>query len=543
MIPWCLLDVVSPLRTFAAFRHRAWRTLRGAMLVPLACALVACGGNDDDTAPDDDDGGVAGPSRGDLLQDPPALVRTVTTADLLANIDDPVYQALLLQAGSPLCDVAVHKIEYATVGGAGEDTTASGALMVPTGGDARCRGPRPIVLYAHGTSTDEAFDITDLDDSGNAEGIYLAVFFAAQGYIVAAPNYAGYDTSTLPYHPYLVADQQSKEMIDTLTAARSALPVATAPDTTDGGKLFVTGYSQGGYVAMATQRAMEAAGTPVTASAPLSGPYALSAFLDAIFFGRVSGGATVQGAFLFTAYQRSLGNVYSSPAELFSPQYAATIEGLLPSTQTRSALYDQGLLPRDAFFSLEPPAAQYAAITPATEPAPFVPLYARGFAATDFLVRNEYRLAYLQDAEVAPDGFWPATTTAEPPAAPALPLRQALKANDLRNWTPRAPTLLCGGHDDPTVFWLNTQAMESYWASHAPGAPYTVLDVDAAPTGDDDPYGNLKQRFGQAKDLVATAAVAAGATDGGFEAVLEAYHAGLVAPFCLEATRRFFDGR
>ena len=26
--------------------------------------------------------------------------------------------------------------------------------------------------------------------------------FAAQGYIVVAPNYAGYDISTLGYHPY-----------------------------------------------------------------------------------------------------------------------------------------------------------------------------------------------------------------------------------------------------------------------------------------------------------------------------------------------------
>jgi hypothetical protein len=54
--------------------------------------------------------------------------------------------------------------------------------------------------------------------------------FAAEGYIVVAPNYVGYDTSTLGYHPYLNADQQSKDMIDALTAARSALPTADAPD-------------------------------------------------------------------------------------------------------------------------------------------------------------------------------------------------------------------------------------------------------------------------------------------------------------------------
>jgi hypothetical protein len=523
---------------------RMARSLHAATLVPLACVLVACGGSDEGMSGDGGGNGSGrAPSRGDLLQSPPALVRTVTTAELLSDLSEPLHQALLLQAGSPLCDVAVHTIEYATVGGAGESTTASGALMVPIGTDANCRGARPIVLYAHGTSTDKTFDLTDLDDAENAEGLYLAAFFAAHGYIVVAPNYAGYDTSTLAYHPYLVADQQSKDMIDALAAARSALPVASASGTTDGGKLFITGYSQGGYVAMATQRAMEAAGMTVTASAPLSGPYALSAFVDAVFAGRVSAGATVQGTFLFTAYQRSLGGVYSSPTQLFTPQYAAGIESLLPSTQPRSTLFEQGLLPRDAFFSLEPPAPQYADITPATTPEEFAPLFTRGFAASGFLIRNEYRLAYLQDAEAHPDGFWPTTTTAEPPVAPALPLRRALKSNDLRNWTPRAPALLCGGHDDPTVFWLNTQAIEAYWASHAPGAPYTVLDVDAASTGDNDRYGDLKHRFGLAKDLVAAAAVAQGATDGGFEAVLENYHAGLVAPFCLEAARELFSGR
>ncbi len=78
----------------------------------------------------------------------------------------------------------------------------------------------------------------------NAETLLLAAVFASQGYIVVAPNYAGYDTSTLPYHPYLIADQQSKDMIDGLKAARTALPLASATLTKDSGQLFITGYSQ-----------------------------------------------------------------------------------------------------------------------------------------------------------------------------------------------------------------------------------------------------------------------------------------------------------
>ena len=140
----------------------------------------------------------------------------------------------------------------------------------------------------------------------------MAGVFAAEGYIVVAPNYVGYDTSTLGYHPYLNGDQQSKDMIDALTAARSALPTADAPATTDGGQLLVTGYSQGGYVAMATHRALQEAGETVTASAPMSGPYALSAFSDAIFQGQVTGGSPVNLTLLITSYQNAYGNLYAS---------------------------------------------------------------------------------------------------------------------------------------------------------------------------------------------------------------------------------------
>jgi hypothetical protein len=71
----------------------------------------------------------------------------------------------------------------------------------------------------------------------------------------------------------------------------------------------------------------------------------------------------------------------------------------------------------------------------------------------------------------------------------------------------------------------------------------TVLDVDAASSGGDDAYADLKRRFGLAKDLVEAAAVTQGADDGGRRAVLEVYHAGLVGPFCLAAARTFFEAR
>jgi hypothetical protein len=166
-------------------------------------------------------------------------------------------------------------------------------------------------------------------------------------------------------------------------------------------------------------------------------------------------------------------------------------------------------------------------------------VFALGFG-TDNLVTNSYRLNYLHDALAAPDGGFPNTTTGLPPANPANTLRQDLKNNDLRNWSPTAPVLLCAGHEDPVVFYLNTQLMQGYWVVNAPNSPVAILDVDSSPSRGD-PYEDLKKGFAAAKALVAAAAVAGGADDGGRSAVLEEYHGGLVPTFCLHAVRSFFD--
>ena len=464
---------------------------------------------------------------------PPLQVAALDAAQFQARLSP----SLLQLAGTPQCGVDFRTIEYGTVGGAGEQTNATGALMVPTGSAPGCSGPRPVVLYAHGTSEEKTYNIANITDPsrpGASEGLLLGAMYAAQGFIVVAPNYAGYDASPLNYHPYLNADQQSKEMIDALTAARKALPKVGGQDS---GKLFLSGYSQGGHVAMATHRAMQAAGMPVTASAPMSGPYALSAFGDAIYYGNVNLGATLFTPMLVTSYQKAYGNIYSQPSDAYEAAYATGIETLLPSTLTRDALFAQGKLPQTALFSSTPPAPPFAAITPPTTPPELAPLFALGFGANN-LIKNSARLEYLQDAMANPDGAVPTLTTGGQAAAPQHAMRKAFKANDLRNWAPQRPVLLCGGNADPTVFFSgNTTLMQGLWSAPSPLALpaglLTVLDVDSAPTGAADPFAAAKAGFAQAK--------ANTAAQGGASAVVQAYHGGLVPPFCTAAARGFFQ--
>ena len=505
--------------------------LRALSLVVAVVGLTACGSNGSSMPPSSPSS--TPPQRGALIQNPPATVATYSPSDLLTLLAGSDLGKTFLQlAYTPKCTITVYHLTYQTVDPQGNITPASGALMVPSGSDTDCTGPRPIVLYAHGTTTDRNFNIAQLDASDSEEGVLLAAVFAAEGYIVVAPNYLGYDTSTLGYHPYLIAAQQSKEMIDSLTAARTALPTAGAPSSTAGGKLFVTGYSEGGYVAMATHSAMQSAGIAVTASAPMSGPYALAAFGDAIFEGEVSGSAPVSVALLTVAYQNAYGNIYATPADVFASAYAASIATLLPSTTPLSDLVAQGKFP-PALFSSTPPSPSYAIYTPATSPAELASVFAAGFG-TNYLVNNSYRGSYLSDALATPDGGFPTETTGLPAANPSNAVRVELKANDLRNWTPTAPILLCGGNSDPTVFFFNTTLMQNYWTAHPPSTTLVVLDIDSAPTSDD-PYASLKTAFSVAKSLVNA--------EGGEAAVLADYHATLVPPFCVSAVKSFFDAQ
>jgi len=502
-----------------------WACASGALLVLAAC------GSDSPTSTVS-----TSMARGTLIENPPLRIAAVDAATLTAQLNATATGQQLLQiTGAPTCGVDFNYMHYWTVGGANESVTASGALMVPTGTAAICSGQRPILLYAHGTDTDKNRNLADITDPTNQEGALLAAMYAAQGYIVVAPNYTGYDTSSLTYHPYLNAVAQSSDMIDALVAARSALGKVLASSVADDGKLFIAGYSQGGYVAMATHRAMQAAGMTVTASAPMSGPYALEAFGDFVFYGNVNLGSTIFTPLLTTSYQKSYGNVYKATTDVFEATYAPTIEGLLPSATPIAQIIASGQLPQLALFSSTTPVTGNAMLDAALA-VPTNPLFASGFGPSD-LVTNAFRVNYVLDTLASADGAVPKPTTLLPAANPTVGFRQDLKLNDLRGFMPAAPVLMCGGSQDPVVIYqVNTQVMATLWTALVQAHAVTVLDLETAPTAAD-PFAAAEGGFQMAK---AGIAAAAGGGAAGQQAVVQAYHTAEV-PFCNAAARGFFS--
>lgn len=465
----------------------------------------------------------AAPPRGTLLDGPTQMpiilpggggIESMEPATLRLVLKHAQGGVLMAIAGEPHCSISVHALRYQTVGGHGEPTDAGGVVMLPGGEDAACAGPRPVLLYAHGTSLDRGFSMARL----NGEARLVAAMFVAQGYIVVAPDYAGYGASSLPYHPYLNAEQQGADMIDALRAARAGLRRIGVRTSA---QLFLAGYSQGGFVALATQRAMERDFPDefhVTATAGLSGPYAMLLMSDTIFGGQPNTGITAFLPLLTTAGQKSGGMLYGSPADVYEARYAAGIESLLPGTQRVDDLIKTGRLPAGALFardSLPQPQGEGAA----------------SYFADLNLVRTSYRNAYLADMAAHPCGADPARPL---DCQSELGLRRWMQKNDLRDYLPRSPLLLCGGQRDPVVPFVNASATAAYFAAR--GAPPLLLDMDAAPARP--AYAGIQRQFAQTLQTAAANAEREGRDPR--KAVLDNYHGRTVGQYCFMAAREFF---
>ncbi|WP_202414246.1 alpha/beta hydrolase [Duganella flavida] len=501
-------------------------------LIPLVFTLASCGGGGGSSGNQTDAVVVTPPTpvslRGQLIGSATVAPITVSSGVTVNTLDSAAFKTLLdmqtdygtAVTGNPNCSITVYSIKYHTIDSLAADTPAGAAIYVPSGGNAVCQGSRPVMLYAHGTSVQKSTDMANLSAS---ETRLIAGMFAAQGYIVVAPNYVGYAGSTAGYHPYLDAEQQSADMVDALRAARSAFSGIGASASS---RLMVTGYSQGGFVALATQRAMQtkyASEFTVTAAAPLSGPYALSQFGDGIFGGAPTTGSAGFIPMLINAGQRASAALYTSTADVYESKYAGGIENLLPGTQSLGELVTAGKLPDDVLFAADslPQAAGYGS-----------------FFGPDHLIKTSYRDTYLADLKANPCN----ASSAKPlSCTPGQALRKWLVKNDLRTYTPTAPLFLCGGDADPLVPYNNTTATADYFrAQGSSSLQLTVLNVDD--TSLLGPFRTTRAEFATAKALVRRIALERGNTAAeADQSVKDSYHAGLVAPFCLRETRTFFD--
>ncbi len=186
--------------------------------------------------------------------------------------------------------VALYRVGYATPDVRGKETTASGLLVVPLAKDE----PAPVVSYQHGTNAGRnAGPSRNLKAS---QHLTVIAVYGAAGYLTALPDYLGFGDAAEPdlekyknpalihvpganheriMHPYCNAATEASACADMLIAAGEA---AEKLGVKLSGKLFLTGYSQGGQATMALHRHLENDSElkrrfKVTASVPLAGPH------------------------------------------------------------------------------------------------------------------------------------------------------------------------------------------------------------------------------------------------------------------------------
>jgi hypothetical protein len=290
---------------------------------------------------------------------------------------------------------------------------------------------------------------------------------------------------------------------------------------------------------------MERRGMTLTASAPASGPYALTALVDDNFLGRPVCGSTVYFPLAIRSYQEAYGNVYARAEDVYSEKFAKTVPTMLPSEISHVTLMNEGKLPKTTLFNdtpvlSDPGLSEFVRDTmrscsPAQQPERFAAVYRSSFG-DGHLLTDSFRAAYLADIEANPDGAYQTYTTGAPPKRSENGFRQAAIKNDLRNFTPVAPMLLCGGQGDAaTPFRLGAELMVRYWEDPTrapkPGV-VSMLDFEA-PAKDADPFGELKRIFLAERDSYLASQP--------WPSWVDAYHQFLLPRYCYLAARKFFD--
>jgi hypothetical protein len=293
------------------------------------------------------------------------------------------------QAVAPVrYSIDVYEIIYRTKWHDGSTIKASGLYFVPI--DSTKEERLPMVCYHHGTQIKKERKVR----LGGEQAI--CVGFAADGYLVARPDYIGLGKGEKS-HLYHHVPTQSGASIDLLRAIKELNPKIKVAQNE---LLFATGYSQGGHVTMGFHKTIQEKYSDefkITASAPMSGAYDLAGVQEETMFKEYSHPGYLP--YLFFSFQEVYG-FYDNPSEIFKAPYDTILPPLYKGKHSMG--YINRLIP----------------------------------SIPKDVIRPEIVAAYLAD-----DDF---------------PFKKALKENSVHDWKPEQPMLLCYCQADEQVSYKNS---------------------------------------------------------------------------------------
>lgn len=225
-------------------------------------------------------------------------------------------------------DVEIYKVNYLT-NYKDEEITASGLVILP-----KVTSSVGILSFQHGTIAAHNQAPTAL--ALNSGELILYAALASPGFITVVPDFIGFGASAELMHPYYVEDLTASAILDNIKAGKE---LAQQKGISFNQKLFLAGYSQGGYATMATHKAIEENGFPgynLIASFPAAGGYDIKGVQE-YFFGLETYDEPFFLPYVAYAYQTAFD--WTQPlSNFFNEPYATKIPALFDGSKSGSAI-------------------------------------------------------------------------------------------------------------------------------------------------------------------------------------------------------------
>ncbi len=223
---------------------------------------------------------------GDSLEKPKSL--SLKDGELIADfpaslIKEDLIKKRVIDSNQTVFGFRAYKIYYTTLDDEGKELNASGVVIIPTSlGTNKETNEKlikinstglSIVLNNHGTifANKEAPSV-NIASSMMPSGAGV-IYTSLGAFITIEPDYIGFGNSKEHYHPYLIKKSSAKDNVYFYKAALNFIKENNLVKLNN--EFFLSGYSQGGYVALAALKDFEKDGIKVNIATPMAGPYLL----------------------------------------------------------------------------------------------------------------------------------------------------------------------------------------------------------------------------------------------------------------------------
>jgi len=279
---------------------------------------------------------------GDSLSKP--TTAEVKGGELLVNFPASAIKPSLVEKGvisesQTVYGYKAYKIPYTTRDEEGNEVEASGLFVVPTGLPAIVNTTLGLSMVSddHGTIFANAEAPSVIADATGAPDGSSIILTSLGGFATLQPDYIGFGDSKEHYHPFILKDSLANATVDFIKQVKI---FSSDNNITLNNQLFLTGYSEGGYAAMATLKKIEEeqlSDLTVTMTAPMAGPYDLKTMADFVLsqpkLGVPSFMANIGFAYA-KAYNQELSSIINEP-------YASSLPTLFNGDLERPAIDPQ----------------------------------------------------------------------------------------------------------------------------------------------------------------------------------------------------------